>query len=89
MFQVMTSTAKMPTSCWGRYRNVAIVETVDNTYPSMISERARGVIRIVKHYGPHHVGATDRSAYQRALKEAQEAAAALNAAQHKPESIAE
>lgn len=72
---VMSSWAKMPTSCWGRYRRVALLE-VEKEYDlvSMISERARGVVRIIKtwekcHYGR---GGSGRCAYSRACTEAVE-----------------
>lgn len=78
---VMTSTAKMPTNCWGDYRHVAVVELEPGftKRPSMISERARGVARIVIHYGPQNVGTTARCAYQKTLKRAQEYTDELNA----------
>lgn len=70
---VMSSWAKMPTSCWGRYRRVALLE-VEEGYDlvSMISERAKGVVRIIKtwercHYGR---GKSGRCAYSRAWHEA-------------------
>lgn len=78
---VKTSSAKMPASVKAQYRNVAIIEVDDNiTDVSMISERAKGVKRIVRHYGPLHVGKTDRCAYRVALAEATAEAAVLNAA---------
>lgn len=77
---VMTSSAHMPSSCMGRYKNVAIVEVEnENTVPKMISERARGVVRIVRHYGPQSVGKTARCAFERALREARSECDHLNA----------
>lgn len=70
MYQVKVSAARMPSSCWGRYKHVAVMETVDDTPPAMISERAKGVIRIVKCWYCCHVGG-DRSAYAKALREAE------------------
>ena len=65
---VKTSSAKMPNSVKGQYRHVAILEIEDGFDDvSMISERAKGVRRIVTHYGPHHVGRTDRCAFRVAL----------------------
>lgn len=77
---VLTAAAKMPSSCWGRYRRIAVVE-LDGTgvKPAMISERARGVRRIVETWERLHVGKTDRSAYSSAFAEATAKAAALNA----------
>lgn len=81
-FIVMTSTAKMPLSCKGRYRRVAIVE-VDRVslpfgVPRMISSRAKGVLRIVEDLGNLNVGKTKRGAYQKAYSEAEEKCKRLN-----------
>lgn len=80
MYIVMTSSAKMPSSCGGRYRNVAVVELEDGFVgiPTMISTHARGVKRVVRHYGPQSVGKTDRCAYARAFKAAQALADEMN-----------
>jgi len=68
---LQTSRAKMPSKCWGQYRNVAVLEVDPGvTQVAMISERARGVRRIVWHSGPQNVGKTSRCAYERALTEA-------------------
>ena len=67
---VMTSSAHMPTSCKGRYRNVAVVEVEDGIYPKMISTHAKGVRSIVRHFGPQNCGTTDKCAYRRTLVEA-------------------
>jgi hypothetical protein len=77
-FIVMTSGAKMPASCWGRYGNVAVVETDGLGTPKFIGERARHLVRIVSYWGPLNIGGA-RSAYGRALAEAKADAAALNA----------
>lgn len=69
-FIVMTSSAKMPQSCWGTYRNVAVLEVEAGASPKMISKRARGVVRIIRHYGPQNVGSTERCAYERTLLDA-------------------
>lgn len=61
-YELMTSTAKMPTNCWGRYHNVAIVlvETDDfdegQNHPRMISEHAKGVVSIPHYSGRLHSG---------------------------------
>jgi hypothetical protein len=89
MWIVMTSSAKMPNSCWGQYRNVALVHinqeyTANAKMPKLISERARGVVCLstmrsaVLHMGHFHCGRTLRSAYHRALTEAQRRANVLN-----------
>jgi hypothetical protein len=82
MWIVMTSAAHMPQSCSGVYRNVALVQlnqryTARGLKPKMISERAKGVLR-VRHLGHHNVGKTSRCAYQRALKRAHEMALEWN-----------
>jgi len=76
---VKTSTARMPNSCWGRYRHVAVMEVDPGTVPSMISPRARGVRRIVQTWDRRHAGQTDRCAYRVALAEAAALAAQFNA----------
>ncbi len=78
-FVVKSSTARMPQSCWGTYRRVAVLEVaVDAPEPRMISERARGVIAVVRTWERRSVGSTARCAYQVAMREAAELAAALN-----------
>lgn len=89
MWIVMTSAAKMPTSCWGQYRNVALVHidqhyTATGKIPAIISERARGVVRLstmasaVIRLGHHNVGSTERCAYRRAIVLAEQRAQRLN-----------
>jgi hypothetical protein len=77
-FLVMTSSAKTSAK-FGRYRNVAVVETDQTTPPKMISEHARGLVRIVWHSGARSMGKTERCAYRVALREAEEMAERLNA----------
>lgn len=91
MWIVMTSAAKMPNSCWGRYRNVAVVscryDIATSGGPAMISQRAKGVfqplgaLRAIIPLGRFSVGKTERCAYQRALREAKGIADQLNNAQ--------
>jgi hypothetical protein len=81
---VMTSAAKMPSSCRRTYRNVALVQVTSEYLaqglrPKMISEHARGVAA-VRHMGHHSVGKTSRSAYARAVAEAEVLASQLNGA---------
>lgn len=76
---VQTASAKMPGSCWGTYRHVAVMEVEPGTVPAMISTRARGVRRIVQTWERRNVGTTDRCAYQRAGAEAYRLADQLNA----------
>jgi hypothetical protein len=78
-FIVQTSASCMPSSCKGFYRNVAVLEVDDSlSQVSMISERARGCRRIVWYSGKNNVGTTERCAYRRALRKAEELAAKLN-----------
>lgn len=84
-FIVMTSTAKMPNSCCGKYCRHAVVELepgFDGT-PAMISARANGVARIVETWERCHMGKNypaGRCEASRALREAEEMAERLNAA---------
>ena len=76
---VKTSSAKMPSSCWGIYRRVAVLEIEDGrTDVSTISCHAKGVIRVVEAWEKCHVGKTDRDAYSYALRRAEALAAQLN-----------
>ena len=76
---VMTASAKMPSSCKGQYRRVAVVEAEPGVVPAMISERAKGLVRIVQTWEACSVGKTERSAFARAKAEADAMAARLNA----------
>ena len=79
-YKLITAAAQMPQSCWGTYRRIAIVQVESaDTEPAMISERARGVIQIVATWEKLNVGKTDRCAYAKALKEAEEMLADLTA----------
>lgn len=86
---VMSSVAKMPLSCWGRYKRVAVVEVVLNNgepvIPKMISTHARGVVKVVKTWERLNFGKTfyqanrlRKCAYEKALDEANEFAKQLN-----------
>lgn len=79
-YVVMDKATKMPSSCWGIYRKVAVVAVADDfcNTPSMISLRARGVIEIVELWDRLNVGTTERCAYRRALAEAEALAHELN-----------
>ncbi len=76
---VLSSSARMPSSCWGSYARVAVVEAEVGAEPKMISERARGVVRIIETWERLHIGKTKRCAHQRALAEAHALADELNA----------
>jgi len=77
-YTIMTASAKMPASCWGIYKRVALVEVEKGMEPKMISERAKGLVRIVRTWEKLNVGTTDKCAYRRALTEAQAELAKLN-----------
>lgn len=83
MHIVMTASASMPSSCKGRYGKVAVVQltqeyTAQGKRPKMISDRARGILRIVWQSGPQNMGSTERCGYARALAEARRYAEDLN-----------
>lgn len=79
---VKDAAARMPSSCWGRYRRVAVLEVDEGvTDVKMISDRARGVRRIVQTWERLNVGSTERCAFQVALTKAKALAAELNAAE--------
>lgn len=76
---VRESSCSMPSSCKGRYVRVAVLEVQDDvTVVSMISARARGVIRVVRIWDKLSVGKTSRCAAERARAEAQALADRLN-----------
>jgi hypothetical protein len=81
---VMHACAPMPTSCWGEYRRVAVVELEPgfDGRPKFIGEHARGVARVVKTWEKMHVGSTSRCAFQKALSSAKEMADRMNAERH-------
>lgn len=83
MHIVMTASAKMPSSCKGRYGKVAVVQlnqhyTAQGLRPKMISDRAKGILRIVWQSGPQNMGTTPKCGFQRALAEAHRYAEELN-----------
>lgn len=78
-FIVHVSAAKMPSSCWGKYRRIGVLEVEAHVAEvSMISSRARGVVRVVETWEKLHVGSTVRSAFYQALMEAENLADRLN-----------
>ena len=80
VYIVKTATAKMPSSCKGRYGRVAVLEIDDPSVdPKMISERAKNVTRIVRTWERLFWGTSSRCAFSRALAEANRLAAELNA----------
>jgi len=78
-YVVLTAAAHMPNSCWGRYGKVAVVETDGKGMPCRIDERLNCVKRIVEIWDRQNIGITDRCAFARAKREAEELANRLNA----------
>lgn len=78
-FVVLTASAKMPSSCWGTYRRVAVMEVQRGYDPCRIDTRLRGVVRIVETWERCNVGTSDRCAYSRSVRAAHSLAARLNA----------
>lgn len=79
-FIVMTATARMPASCRGTYRRVAIVETDGLNHPKQINPTHAAVVSIRRSWERLNVGKTDSCAFQRALRAATEMASLMNAA---------
>jgi|TARA_Y100000034_G_C6699139_1_gene308240 hypothetical protein len=74
-----TATAHMPNSCWGRYGKVGVLEVEDGIdRVSMISDRARGAIRVVEVWDRQFWGKSNRCAFAIACREAEALAASLN-----------
>jgi hypothetical protein len=69
---IMEASAKMPSSCKGHYVRIGVVELDDGFEgtPKMLSERAKGVARIVETWESVHKGKGIRDAYSVAIKEA-------------------
>lgn len=76
-FIVMTSSAKMPSRCWGNYGNVAIVET-NGARPRQINPQHKSVKRIVKIWRRLHIGKNIRSEFKKQHDEAVEVCKKLN-----------
>ena len=85
---VMDRSAHMPNKYSGRqYRHVSVVEVDDaSCEPTMLSERARGVKRIVATWERCHVGRANsgRCAFSRAMRAARGLAAHLNFLESNP-----
>ena len=77
MYIVMTSSAKMPSTCKGQYRNVAIVEVEEGYTPPSIDKRNKRIYSI-RHFGVQFVGKTSRCAYEKTLAYAREEVLELN-----------
>ena len=78
-FIVMTAKAQMPGSCRGDYGKVAVCEVLIGIRPKMISERAKGMVRIVSLADRLHAGqGGPRTAYSIALADAERLCRGLN-----------
>lgn len=78
-FIVQSASASMPRSVKAPYKRVAVLEVPDDVVrASMISERAKDVIRVVQTWEKCNVGQGIRSAYSRALSEAIQLCGTLN-----------
>lgn len=81
----------MPATCRSSYRRVAVMKVdldqlpAGRDEPTMISERARGVIEIVQLWEKLYNGKTERCSFARALREAEELADRLNVFSKTPE----
>ncbi len=77
-FIVMDSSAKMPNSCWGSYRRVALVEVVKGERPGAINENYKSIVKIHELWDDLFHGKTNRCAYRQARIEAEEMCTAEN-----------
>lgn len=84
---VVTKCAKMPGSCMGTYRKVYVLDVpywkaweheLGKWEPHACN--AKDVLRVINDSGPQNVGKTDRCAYRKAIKAAEELARRVNAA---------
>lgn len=79
MFTVVVSSAKMPGSCWGKYKHVAVVWHEPSFRPTRIDDRPHAVREIVRQWRRQHDGKTSRCAASVAEAKARELAQRLNA----------
>jgi hypothetical protein len=79
-FIVQSAAAKMPSSCKGRYRRVAVllVDDLHTNGVKMISSRAKGVIKVIATWEKLNCGTTSRCAFSRAMDEARSMCDRLN-----------
>lgn len=76
-FIVMTAAAKMPSKCKGRYGKIAVVET-SGQMPKQMHPKHKSVKRIIEVWDRRHIGKTERSEFQKCLKEANDLCETLN-----------
>lgn len=82
-YVVVDSAAAMPSSCWGVYRRVGVLEVAASLTDAQVARlsidaRRRGVVRVVSTWERCNVGSTARCAFRRALDEARAEADVLN-----------
>ncbi len=80
---IQCAKAQRPSSCWGgaRYYRVAVLEVEPGVERvAMISERARGVVRVVRVWDRLYRGG-ERSAFARAMRDAEELVEELTSAE--------
>lgn len=77
-YVVRVSSSNKPSTCWGRYYDIAVMKVIKGTFPKMISRRARGVVDIYQYWRMCNVGNTDKCCYMRTIKEANEICEKLN-----------
>jgi hypothetical protein len=77
-FVVKTSSSRLGNNCYGKYANVAVIETDGITKPKMISERPKGVIRIIRKETNCNMGTTLRSSFGQACEYAVDLCEFLN-----------
>jgi hypothetical protein len=78
LYIVMTSVAQSKGKFAHARRNIAIIKTDEETWPKMISERARGVVAITHYWKSLFVGTTNKSEYWNVLNMANDMCANLN-----------
>lgn len=67
---IVIEPACMPSSNkFGRYGKVGLVEVIPGSNPRTISNRASGVIKVLKVFDRLHVGKTNAGAFQRKIEE--------------------
>ena len=77
-FVVRASQAKMSAKCWGKYGRVAVMEMEEEApFPAMISEHARGCVRVVRVWDRLFWGISERCAFRQAVQAAKQLARQL------------
>ncbi len=81
---VMTAASRMPSSCWGRYGKVAVVETDGINLPKQIHPNHAAVVQIVARWDRLFWGKTEKCAFKQALQNAKIMADRLNVIPNEP-----